>query len=65
MSSASLSPAIFYLLWLMLDIYDNITIATHKALVLRSRHQPLILETIPSPRAKAGEVVILVLCRYS
>ncbi|KAL7928546.1 putative isopropanol dehydrogenase [Trichoderma chlorosporum] len=35
--------------------------ATHKALVLRSRDQPLALETIPRPRAKAGEAVVRIL----
>lgn len=51
----------FYLLQLMLNMYDDIAMTTHNALILQSRDQPLTLETVPRPRAKAGEVVICAL----
>ncbi|KAJ6115265.1 hypothetical protein N7486_001043 [Penicillium sp. IBT 16267x] len=35
--------------------------ATHKALVLHSRDQPLALQTVPRPAAKAGEAVVQIL----
>ncbi|GAM43923.1 hypothetical protein EIK77_004499 [Talaromyces pinophilus] len=36
--------------------------ATHRALVLRSRDKPLALETVPRPIAKAGQAVVRILC---
>uniref|UniRef100_A0A093VGY0 Alcohol dehydrogenase n=1 Tax=Talaromyces marneffei PM1 TaxID=1077442 RepID=A0A093VGY0_TALMA len=35
--------------------------ATHRALVLRSRDKPLSLETVPRPTAKAGQAVVRIL----
>lgn len=35
--------------------------ATHRALVLRSREQPLTVETVPRPTAKAGQAVVRIL----
>lgn len=35
--------------------------STHKALVLRSRDKPMVLETVPRPVAKAGEAVVSIL----
>lgn len=43
------------------DIEPKPSMATHRALVLRSRDKPLTLETVPRPTAKAGQAVVRIL----